>query len=209
MCLALRQVLRERTRSAGEQISAELRGGTSSLMKESWEKWSKETYLREDKRWEKEKKKSGIMEKRKTKLTRRRAALETQARGRHACKTHCQLHPGGVCTGPTMSRLGVISTCGEDPWTEFKKKCQAKSYCQDFSSFLKSVPQNHILALQRTPKKNDLPHPLIYKWGRRFSFWFPWWQPFYKGRGRGVWALHPHHSVESLCLQGSRHMPHS
>lgn len=148
---------------------------------------------------EREKKKSGIMEKRKTKLTRRRAALETQARGRHACKTHCQLYPGGVCTGPTMSRLGVISTCGEDPWTEFKKKCQAKSYCQDFSSFLKSVPQNHILALQRTPKKNDLPHPLIYKWGRRFSFWFPWWQPFYKGRGRGVWALHPT-AVWRVCV---------
>lgn len=111
MCLALRQVLRERTRSAGEQISAELRGGTSSLMKESWEKWSKETYLREDKRWEKEKKKwhNG----KKEDITNRgeqhlKHRQEADMLAKHTAS--CTLGGGGgVYTGPIMSRPGAIS----------------------------------------------------------------------------------------------------
>lgn len=51
------RMLRERTGSAGGETNCGAqRGGTPSLMKGSWEKWSKETYLHEEKRWEKKKK---------------------------------------------------------------------------------------------------------------------------------------------------------
>lgn len=39
--------------AGGETNCRAQRGGASSLRKGSWEKWSKETYLHEEKRWEK------------------------------------------------------------------------------------------------------------------------------------------------------------
>lgn len=94
MCLALRWALMKSWVSWRTDRRRAQRGGTSSLMKDSWEEWSKETYLCETKG--KRKKKSGAVEKEEENHTDRSS---WNASKYQACKTHCQLPLGEVILG--------------------------------------------------------------------------------------------------------------
>lgn len=114
----LGRVLKERARAAGERTATcrAQRGGTASLMKGSQEEWSKETYLHEEKRWERKKTKwhNGIKE---NQTNRWEQPLKHRPESTHAkSSASCTCRSMSVLTHQSLYPGLAQVPLGEGPW---------------------------------------------------------------------------------------------